>query len=127
MEYYIEDKQLLKLFNEKEKEIKAGRALEKKKNVIEEEQRKIGLKLNRLKEQMMAGVEKRTPELNIPEFEEITKLDVVKGKVKLTTTDLIEEYKKMIKDQRKKMKELNNPTKEGNEKKDNTKTDEPKK
>lgn len=122
MDYQLNDKQLVKLFDEKEKELKQGRALEKKKNVIEEAQRKIGLKLNRLKEQMIPIVEKKREELGITEFEEITTLKVVKGKVVLSTTDLIEDYKRIIREQRGlKNEEQTDDT----DKKDAVKTDEP--
>jgi hypothetical protein len=93
MDYFVEDKQLVKLFVEKEKELKKGRALHKKVRKLQLEQQKIGLKLNRYKEQMSVLAEKQRKALGMDEFEDLRGLDYKKGKLVLRTVNLIDEFK----------------------------------
>lgn len=111
MEYLFEDKQLVKIYNEKEKLVKEFNRLRKKAEAIVEVQKGIQLKLNRIREQMMDIVEKRRVDVNVGEWEDITVLDVVKGKARFVTEDIIEAYKKMVTERRNEEKKLKEESK----------------
>ena len=78
--------EVLKLAREKQKEVEA----------LQEEQAKLGYKMNKLKEKSKVIMDKMNPELE--EFEIITGLFTEDGKAYYEVVNQVEEYKEMIRE-----------------------------
>ena len=98
-EVELKNAKLFKLLEDKEVLVGKGRELQKDIEEIQKEQRKIGLKLNKVKEKVIPLVEKESEKIEIEQFETPAAVDIKDGKAILTILDQIEDTKKKILEQ----------------------------
>lgn len=89
----IKDAKIKKLLEQRDVEVKKGRELEKQKQTIEQEQRKIGLLLNRIKEKVTPMVNAHAKKESFNPYEVISAVQITDGQVVMTVTDSLELWK----------------------------------
>jgi len=113
----INDEKLYKLLEKKDALVLAGR---KQSELVEKEQQelnKCGLKIQKIKDKvvpLMNGYKKQWREEGVlGEFEEVTGVELVDGEIVITKVDMLEEYKKALREQMYGAEEPNDETDEG--------------
>lgn len=94
------NERLFSLLQERGAEVERGRNIQKEIEAMQEEQRKIGLNLNNLKEKVRKIISKKKIDLN--EFEVLTDISLEDGEIRLLIVDALEEWKKLYLERNKK-------------------------
>lgn len=94
------NEKLFSLLQERGAEVERGRNIQKEIEAMQEEQRKIGLNLNNLKEKVRKIISKKKIDLN--EFEVLTDISLEDGEIRLLIVDALEEWKKLYLERNKK-------------------------
>lgn len=102
---------LLKLLTKKEELVGEGRKFQVDIEGLQKEQRKVGLKLNKVKEKVIPLIEKESEKLDIEQFEIPSSVNIKDGKAILTILDQIADYKFRILEQLEKKDEEGEQTK----------------
>lgn len=92
----INNNKLVKILERRAEILKLAREKQKEVEALQEEQAKLGHKMNKLKEKSKVIMDKMNPELE--EFEIITRLFAEDGKAYCEVVNQVEEYKEMIRE-----------------------------
>ncbi len=95
----IKNKTLVDLLLKKGALIDDARAISKKIDDLENDRRKVGLQVQKLKDKIIPLVQKETKDL-LGEFEEISEVSPKDGEVIITTVDVLENFKRDYKEAR---------------------------
>lgn len=101
MNYEYKDKTMVETLKKKDEIIKEARKISADIEKLEGERAKLGLKVEKIKGKVRSWVEKNVKLEG--EFEEIEKVDVVNGVVVVTSFDMVEEFKKGIREKKKEL------------------------
>jgi len=89
----IDSKKIKKLLEDKDALIQEGRKSAKRMEELEKEQRKLALKVQKLKDKVVPLVKKYYADMNLTEFEEVVAVEVKDGEVIVKIDDVIELYR----------------------------------
>jgi|TARA_Y100000034_G_scaffold49407_1_gene61096 transcriptional regulator len=95
-EVELQNAKLHKLLEEKIKLVEEGKSFQKKVEKLQKEQRKIGLKLNKVKEKVLPLIAEESTKLDIGQFEAPMNVNIIDGKSILTIVDRVEDFKKRL-------------------------------
>lgn len=87
---------LHKLLEEKVKLVDEGKGYQKEVEELQKKQRKVGLKLNKIKEKVIPLVAEESVKLDIGQFEAPMNVSIIDGKDILTIVDRVEDFKKRL-------------------------------
>jgi hypothetical protein len=95
------------LVEEKKDLVTKGRVLSQEIEEKQEELKKLGMKVQKVKDKLIPAVEKDIePDIDLDEFEEIYSIDLNEdGEVVVNVNDRVEEFKQSYRDQKEKQKE----------------------
>lgn len=102
MEIKFKDKKLAKLLKAKKEAVDNGLKMSKEAREMQENLNRLKLKKDNLVEKIHNLVEKKDFEL--PEFVELNEVLLVDGEIVITTIDVIEDYKKIYRQNQKENK-----------------------
>jgi hypothetical protein len=98
----IKQKKLVGLLNEKDILVTSGRAISKDIEKLENDRRKVGLQIQKLKDKILPMVDELTKD-KLQEFEEITAVNVhSEDEIEVLVTNVIEDFKKAYIEQKQK-------------------------
>lgn len=100
----IKNKTLVDLLIKKGALIDDARAISKKIEELENDRRKVGLQVQKLKDKIIPLVHKETKDL-LGEYEEISEVEPKDGEVIIKTVDVLENFKRDYKEARAKAEE----------------------
>jgi len=95
-EVELQNAKLHKLLEEKANLVEEGKSFQKKVEKLQKEQRKIGLKLNKVKEKVLPLIAGESTKLDIGQFEAPMNVNIIDGKSILTIVDRVEDFKKRL-------------------------------
>jgi hypothetical protein len=93
----FKNKEIVELLTKKETLVKEGREVTKKIDELENDRRKIGLQIQKVKDKVIPLVNKLM-EGNLKEFEEIGTVEVKDGELDISIVDVIENFKRDYKE-----------------------------
>ena len=94
------NEKLFSLLQERGADVERGRGIQKEIEKMQEEQRKIGLNLNNLKEKVRKIMSKKKVDLD--EFDVLTDISIEDGEIRLLVVDALEEWKAAYRERNKK-------------------------
>lgn len=101
----IKNKSLVGLLKEKDVLVTGGRAISKEIEKLENDRRKVGLQIQKLKDKILPMVEKLTKD-SLQGFEEITQVDIKNDEeVEISVINVVDEFKKTYIEQKQKATE----------------------
>lgn len=103
MKYEYSDPKMVKLLEDRDKLVTEAREISKKIEKLEKDRATIGMKVEKIKGKAKTWVDKNVK--IEAEFEEIESVSLKDGKVSVTTFDMIEEFKKNIRERRKQVEQ----------------------
>jgi len=96
----IKNKKLVGLLKEKDVLVTEGRAISKEIDKLENDRRKVGLQIQKIKDKILPMVDEITKD-KMQEFEEITTVNIKsEDEVEISVTNVIEDFKKAYVEQK---------------------------
>ena len=95
-EVELQNAKVHKLLEEKAKLVDEGKSYQKEVDELQKKQRKVGLKLNKVKKKVIPLVAEISSELAIGQFEAPMNVSIIDGKDILTIVDKVEDFKKRL-------------------------------
>ena len=94
----LEDKKLVKLLEEKEALVNAGRKLTAEIEKVDKERAKIGMQIQKIKDKVIPAITKLKPQFCLDEFDDIESVTIKDGQIEVKTFNHLEEFKKQYRE-----------------------------